>query len=98
MGKFEHTFANSENPDEASHQDFYLSFSLFIFYSNNLNMKETRSLSEFSRLFAFTLLYHNLFFNLCVRSERRTIVINFSTGISITLKYTLVIKQVGEKR
>ena len=57
-------------------------------------MKERRSLSEFSRLFAFTRLYHNLIF----KCERRTIVINFSTGISITLKYTLAIKQVGEKK
>ena len=51
-GKFGHTFANRGNPDdtapyEPSHQDFHGLLRQFSFYSNNYNMKQTRSLSEF---------------------------------------------------
>ena len=50
--KFGHTFANSKNPDETapyepSHQEFHCLLSYF-FYSNNYNMNQTRSLSEFN--------------------------------------------------
>ena len=39
-GKFDHTFANSGNPDETafyepSHQDYHYLLSLFIFIPNN---------------------------------------------------------------
>ena len=45
-GKFGHTFANSENPDETAPSGFSL-FALLISYSNN-NIDQTRSLSEFT--------------------------------------------------
>ena len=53
-GKWGHTFANSGNPDETApyeqfHQDFHCSLSWLFFYSNNYNMNNTRSLSEFTR-------------------------------------------------
>ena len=66
MGNFRQTFANSENPDETalnepSHQDFHCLLSSFIFFIPTIkNMKETRSLSDFSRLSEFTRLYPNV--------------------------------------
>ena len=56
------TLANSGNSDETapydpSHQDFHCLLSRCISYSNNQNMKQTRSLSEFSRSFEFTRIY-----------------------------------------
>ena len=56
-GKFGHTFANSVNPDETapyepSHQDFHCLLSLFNFHSSHSKIKETRSLSEFTRLYS----------------------------------------------
>ena len=52
-GKFGHTFANSDDPDETapyepSHQDFHCLLSWLFFYSNNYNMNQRRSLSEFT--------------------------------------------------
>ena len=54
--KFGHTFATSGNPDETapyepSHQDFHCllsSNSWLFFYSNNYNMNQLMSLSEFT--------------------------------------------------
>ena len=43
-GKFGHTFANSGNPDETA---LYCLVDFF-YYSNNYNMNQTRSLSEFT--------------------------------------------------
>ena len=59
MGKFRHTFANSENPEEneSSNEDFHCLLSLFNFHSNKSKMKETMSLSKFRRLSKFTRLY-----------------------------------------
>ena len=62
MGKFGHTFANNDNPDETaldepSHRDFHCLLSKFNFSSFTSKMKETRSLSEFRRLSEFTRLY-----------------------------------------
>ena len=39
---------------QSFHQDFHCLLSYFFFYSNNPKIKETRSLSEFSRLSQFT--------------------------------------------
>ena len=60
-----HTFANCVNqvetaPYEPSHPDFHCLLSKFIFYSNIWNMKQTRSLSEFSCLSEYTRLYPTL--------------------------------------
>ena len=51
-GKFGHAFANSGNPDETapcgpSNQEFHCLISKLFFYSNNYNMNQTQSLSEF---------------------------------------------------
>ena len=60
-GKFGHTFANSGNPDETALMSRLIRIftvclvNTFYFYSNNQNMNQTRSLSEFSRPSEFTL-------------------------------------------
>ena len=48
QGKFRHTFANSGNPDETAPYDFTVCLVDYSFYSNNYNMNQTRSLSEFT--------------------------------------------------
>ena len=47
-------------PYEPSHQDFHCLLSKLILYSNNLSMKQTRSLFEFSCLSEDNQLYPNI--------------------------------------